>query len=265
MHYYYLSIDYQQAPEAFPTMIKLKRKKAVPGKTTAPRKKPAKASRAEPEAKKAFRRLAPADRRRQILDAAISYFSEVGFDGTTRGLAERLEVTQPLIYRYFPSKEDLVRAVYEEVYLSRWRSEWLELLGDRKIPLRDRLVSFYERYTDAIFEPKWMRIYMFAGLRGLDINRWWINFVENQVITKICAEVRIDMGLPSPDENPLTPEEIDLYWMFHAGIFYYGMRSHVYGIAPRTALKPFIELSVAGLLKGFPATVSTLSLAHQAP
>lgn len=124
---------------------------------------------------------------------------------------------------------------------------------------------FYERYTDAIFEPKWMRIYMFAGLRGLDINRRWIDFVENQVVAKICAEVRIKMGLPSPDQCSITPEEIDLYWMFHSGIFYYGVRSHVYGIQPRTELKRFIELSIFGLLKGFPSTVSTIPMARKQP
>src|ERR1700710_2341335 len=86
---------------------------------------------AEAQSKKAYRRLAPADRRRQIIEAAVSYFSEVGFDGATRALAERLGVTQPLIYRYFPSKDELIRAVYEEVYTGRWRDEWLELLGRR--------------------------------------------------------------------------------------------------------------------------------------
>lgn len=213
--------------------------------------------------KKPSRRLAPADRRRQILEAAVGYFSEVGFDGTTRGLAERLDVTQPLIYRYFPSKDELVRVVYQEVYLSRWKGEWLDLLGDRQVALKERLAAFYERYTAAIFERKWMRIYMFSGLRGLDINRWWINFVENQVILKICDEVRDELGLPSRDKFPITSEEIDLYWMFHSGIFYYGLRSHVYGMAPRTALKPFIELSVSGLLKGFPATVMALPFARK--
>jgi AcrR family transcriptional regulator len=228
--------------------------------------KPAKAESSvqEASAKKAYRRLAPADRRRQIIEAAVSYFAEVGFDGATRALAERLGVTQPLIYRYFPSKEELIRAVYEEVYTGRWRDEWLQLLGQRDVPLRERLIAFYTRYTDVIFQPEWMRIYLFSGLRGLEINRWWITFLEDHVLNRVCAEIRHDLGLPSPDTRPITPEEIELYWLFHGGIFYYGMRRDVYDVAPRLDLKPFIQAAVDSFLDGFPATISAV-LAADAP
>lgn len=206
-------------------------------------------------AKKAFRRLAPADRRKQIVEAAVAYFSEFGFEGATRGLAERLGVTQPLIYRYFPSKDELIRAVYEEVYLSRWRGEWMELLGRRDTPLRERLVAFYAHYASVVFDPQWMRIYMFSGLRGLDINRWWIGFVEDHVLRTICEEVRVFAGLPTAKELPITAAEIDGYWLFHGGIFYYGMRENVYGVAPRTPLPHFIEMAIDSFLQGFPDTV----------
>lgn len=205
--------------------------------------------------RRGYRRLAPADRRRQIVEAAVAYFAEVGFEGATRGLAERLGVTQPLIYRYFPSKDELIRAVYEEVYLGRWRGEWLDILAQRDRPLRDRLVDFYERFTAVLFEPEWMRIYMFSGLRGLDINRWWITFVEENILSRICEEVRREHGLPSPAEAPITPTEIDLYWLFHGGVFYYGMRQTLYHVDPRVPLADFLGLSIDAFLAGFPDTV----------
>lgn len=200
------------------------------------------------------RRLTPEDRRRQILQAAIQYFAEVGFDGGTRDLARRLGVTQPLIYRYFPSKEDLIRQVYEEVYLGRWRAEWEVLIGDRSMPLRDRLISFYKSYTKVMFAPEWMRIYLFAGLRGLGINRWWITFVENNVLKRICEELRIASRLPSPDEIPIDPAEIDLVWVMHGGIFYNGMRRVVYNAEPNLDVDRTIEISVDGLVAAFAAT-----------
>ena len=206
-------------------------------------------------AKKPRRRLSPSDRRQQIIDAAIAYFAEVGFDGGTRELAKRLGVTQPLIYRYFPSKDDLIRQVYDDVYLSRWRSEWENLISDRSIPLRDRLVAFYERYTEVIFASEWMRIYLFSGLRGPGINQWWITFVEEHILTKICEEIRHAYGLPGVQSVPIQAPELDLYWTFHGGIFYYGMRRHVYKATPRLELQPFIELSVDALLNGLPDTV----------
>ena len=204
------------------------------------------------------RRLSPAERRKQILDAAVAYFAEVGFDGGTRALARKLGVTQPLIYRYFPSKEDLIKEVYNEVYLSRWRAEWEDLLSDRSLPLRDRLVTFYERYTEMIFESDWLRIYLFAGLRGIGINKWWLTFVEQRILRRVAEEIRAEYDLPGLDAVPLQEAEIDLYWMFHGGVFYYGMRRHVYHAEPHLDLKRFIGLSVDSLLHGMPQTVASV-------
>ncbi len=208
-----------------------------------------------PVAKTQRRRLSPSDRRQQIVEAAIEYFSEVGFDGGTRALAKKLGVTQPLIYRYFPSKEDLIREVYNQVYLGRWRAEWEDLISDRRLPLRERLITFYMRYTEVVFASEWMRIYLFSGLRGLGINQWWITFVEERILRRICEEIRLAYDLPDFDALPIQQAEIDLYWMFHGGIFYYGMRRHVYQAAPHLQLQAFVELSVDSLLEGLPTTM----------
>lgn len=238
-----------------PTMnAKRKARKASP----ASGKRTAVASAHARRASGARRRLTPDDRRRQILDAAISYFAEVGFDGGTRDLARRLGVTQPLIYRYFPSKEDLIRQVYEEVYLGRWRTEWEVLIADRSLPLRDRLVSFYRSYTEVIFAPEWMRIYLFAGLRGLGINRWWITFVESHVLQRIAEELRLVSKLPPAEQIAIDDAEIDFLWILHGGIFYNGMRRGVYGAKPHLDLARTIEISVEGMIAGFAATSRTI-------
>src|SRR5215213_8212708 len=78
-------------------------------------------------------------------------------------LARRLGVTQPLLYRYFPSKDDLIKEVYRTVYLDPLETGWEQLLVDRSRPLRDRLLEFYRTYTDAIFTRKWLRIYLYSG------------------------------------------------------------------------------------------------------
>jgi AcrR family transcriptional regulator len=62
------------------------------------------------------RRAAPpgVDRRQQILEAALDVFAEHGFEGaTTKEIASRADVTQGLIYFYFPSKEDLFFAAFD--------------------------------------------------------------------------------------------------------------------------------------------------------
>ena len=203
-------------------------------------------------------RLAPDDRKRQILEAAVRYFAEVGFDGGTRELARRLQVTQPLIYRYFPSKEDLIRAVYQEVYLTRWQPDWERALSDPAQPVRTRLISFYQQFTEAVFTPEWIRIYLFAGLRGLEMNQWWITFVEHHLLRKIAEALRQAHDLPSVEAQPIGAREIELYWLFHGGIFYYGQRREVYGHVSDVMLASFIETSVDALLNGVPKTLQGL-------
>src|SRR5438270_14066072 len=94
------------------------------------------------------RRLSPDERRREFVVKATEFFSEEGFGGGTRGLARRLGVTQPLLYRYFPSKDDLIEQVYRTVYLEPLDTGWEKLLTDRSRPIRERLQEFYEAYTN---------------------------------------------------------------------------------------------------------------------
>ena len=211
----------------------------------------------------ARQRLSSADRRRQILQGAISFFAEHGFDGGTRDLARRLGVTQPLIYNYFPTKDDLIREVYQTVYVGRWRAEWSDLIGDQNRPLRERLIDFYGRYTEVIFSPDWLRIYLFSGLKGLQINAMWISFVEDHLIRRVCDEIRREQGLPLADEIEITPAEMEAFWLFHSGIFYYGVRREIYESPVHLPLDRFILTSVQAMLAALPAVMAAESLADK--
>jgi AcrR family transcriptional regulator len=185
-------------------------------------KKKATPKRSRPKQK----RLSPDDRRKEFVAKATEFFSEEGFGGGTRDLARRLGVTQPLLYRYFPSKDDLIKEVYRTVYLEPLNTGWEKLLTDRSRPLRDRLLEFYRGYTDVLFSRKWIRIYLYSGLKGLDINRWYVGVVREQILTRIVRECRHEMGLPA--EAKPTAAELELAWVFHSGIFYYGVRKYIY-------------------------------------
>ncbi|WP_076860206.1 TetR/AcrR family transcriptional regulator [Bradyrhizobium mercantei] len=187
-------------------------------------------------------RMSAEDRKEQIVAAAIRLFSEHGFESSTHDLAKSLGVTQPAIYRHFPTKDDLVNAVYERVFLSEWRSSWDLILADRNVNIEDRLSAFYTEYTRRIFETDWSRIYLFSGLKRLQINRWYVALVEERVLGRIGAELRIAFGYPSAEEVPLTAEEIEALWLFHGGIFYYGVRDRVYGITPKVDSATAVEL-----------------------
>lgn len=59
-------------------------------------------------------RFSAEDRRNQILETATELFARQGFEGTTtRQIAERARVNEAIIFRHFPSKEELYWAVIE--------------------------------------------------------------------------------------------------------------------------------------------------------
>ena len=209
------------------------------------------------------KRLSPDDRRREFVAKATEFFSEEGFGGGTRALARRLGVTQPLLYRYFPSKDDLIKEVYRTVYLDPLETGWEKLLTDRSRPLRDRLLEFYRTYTDAIFTRKWLRIYLYSGLKGLDINRWYVGMVKDKILTRIIRECRHEVGLAA--QGKPSAAELELAWVFHGGIFYYGVRKYIYESPVLEDKERIISDALDVFLAGFARVAETSEEIRRAP
>jgi AcrR family transcriptional regulator len=63
------------------------------------------------------RRRQADERRAQLIDTALNVFAQKGVDGATvKELSEEAGVAQGLLYHYFRSKEDLLRAALERHY-----------------------------------------------------------------------------------------------------------------------------------------------------
>ncbi len=197
------------------------------------------------------KRLSSSDRRAQILEAAIKFFSEEGFDGSTRSFAKKIGITQPLIYRYFPSKDDLIREVYNSIFESRWKAEWEDLLRDRTRRINERLFDFYILYTNVVFSRDWMRIYLLSGLKGLEINRWWSQFVEVRILSVICDELRHEMGFEPVSERAPSAVELEVLWSFQGSIFYYAIRRDVYRAKVHLDFRDSLRLLIETLLCAF--------------
>ena len=61
------------------------------------------------------RSIAPTDKRKRILDAAIRVFAEHGYHGARVGdIAEDAGVAHGLLYHYFASKDDVLRTIFLE-------------------------------------------------------------------------------------------------------------------------------------------------------
>lgn len=189
-------------------------------------------------------RMAPEARREQLVEQAAEFFAEHGFDAGTRQLAVRLGVTQPLIYRYFSSKDELINEVYRMVYVGQWQDNWTSTLRDRSRPLNDRLTAFYCSYAPAIFNRRWMRIFFFAALKGLDINNRYLERVSDRLLLPISQEMRAELGIDC--DLPITREEQELVWLMHGMVFYQGIREQIYRSVSHVdydfALRPAIAM-----------------------
>ena len=204
------------------------------------------------------RRLSGPEREQHIAQEAVRYFAEVGFDGDTRKLAQRLGVTQSLLYKYFPSKEALINRVFDEVYLGRWNPFWEAVIRDRSIPLQERLTQHYVEYAKAALTRDWVRIFMFSGLRGEDINRRYLDILRQRILEPIAIELRHELKLPPVSEIPLKSAEIELVWGINARVFYFGQRQWIFDVPVEDDLDELIRLTVAHFLAGARAVLPGL-------
>ena len=203
-------------------------------------------------------RLPREERERHIVQEAIRFFAEAGFGGDTRELAKRLNVTHPLLFRYFPSKEALIERVYQEVYIGRWNPYWELIIEDRSIPIRARMGQFYKLYAKTILAYEWVRLFMFFGLKGADINRRWFALVTERIVVPICREIRAAYGLPDLVQAPLSQTELELVWGVNSRVFYFGVRKYVYGMPVPEDLDGLIEAEVNTFFDGIGSTLQKL-------
>ena len=170
------------------------------------------------------RRMAPDERRAQLLDAASTAFLTGGFDGTSMDdVARQAGVTRLVVYRHFESKQAVYRSVLDTV-VTRLREEFGRLDGGTPTARRGvvrALLTVARRQPDgfrllwrhAAHEPE------FAGyaadLRSLadaytesalaprsvpePLRRWTARSLGGFVIDGVCTW--LDEGDPSLDEQ----------------------------------------------------------------
>lgn len=204
------------------------------------------------------KRLSPKEREKQIVAEAIAFFADQGFGGQTRELAKRIGVTQPLLYRYFASKEVLIERVYQDVFIGRWREHWQTVLTDRSLSIEDRLTRVYREYARVIDNREWLRILILAGMKGESLNHRYLEQVREKLIEPLCLEMRFEAGMKEPDSLPLTTQETDLAWSFHGTFIYRGIRKWIYELPVEDDLDIVVENAIRMFLGGFPAALATI-------
>ena len=75
---------------------------------------------------------------------------------------------------------------------------------------------------------QWMRLYLFAGLKGVKINENYLKLVEERIIKRIIIEFWKDRKYPM--KRSIGREDIEIVYNLHCGIFYFGIRRFVYHV-----------------------------------
>lgn len=216
-----------------------------------PARKAAKAPGAirKPAARKPTARMPARERRAQILDKAFEFFSENGLTAQTRALADACGVSQRLLYSVFPSKADLIKAVYETEIAGPFKAVWFVQLRDRQVPLQERLVNFYHEYYETILTRRWLRLFIYSSLAEVEFAPTYIAQVVRNLLQVITEEAAFDAGVKLPAEPALMQE---LGWVLHGNISHLGIRRHVYKDTTSVPVDTVIAMHVTAFLASIP-------------
>ena len=118
-------------------------------------------------------RLTAEERRREIVRAAIKLFSQRGFRGTTtKEIAQAAGISEAIIFRHFATKEELYRAIIDQVSCEVGISNPCEIVSDAISRKDDRAVfeglAFHalNHHED---DKEFHRLLLYAALEGHEL------------------------------------------------------------------------------------------------
>ncbi len=160
------------------------------------------------------RRLPAEQRRREILEAAVTVFAEHGYSGTgTADIAAAAGIGEPTIYRYFASKQDLYLAALR-LSGEQVMENWQRIAAENEDPLNALLILGQWYHQTLRERPEILKLRFRSiteahdpevAVRARGIYRELMGFIEG-LFENACAQGRI-----SRDTDTRT-----MMWMFMA-------------------------------------------------
>jgi len=112
-------------------------------------------------------RLSGAERRTQILEAALGLFADKGFSGTkTRQIAEVAGVSETLIFQHFKTKEDLYREALKQLFAGHPVIPEVEEKAVQKDDKGVFTTLALHMIAHALKDPRIVRLSAFTALEG---------------------------------------------------------------------------------------------------
>ncbi len=195
-------------------------------------------------------RMPHAERKAQILSTASDFFADYGLTAQTRRLAEECGVSQRLLYRFFPTKQDLLSEVYRKEILGAFKAVWFAELKDRSRTVEYRLMHFYKDYVRHTLTRKWLRLFMYASLSESSMAPDYISSIITQLLEVIMAETAHEKGVELPRDEAMCHE---IAWTLHGAVSHYAIRRHLYQASQVLPEDQVVEMHVRMFLAGFEA------------
>jgi len=162
--------------------------------------------------------------RQRIVDAALSAFATLGFDGaTTRDIAERAGANQGLIAYHFSTKEDLWKAAVEQIFgeLQQSFAQRAELLDDADAATRAQLLMrHFVRF--AAEHPELHRLMVQEGKSDGPRMEWLVDTHVRPLFEVASALMR----QARPEAEVARVDPLHLYYIF------VGAAAHLFVMAP---------------------------------
>src|SRR5579864_981418 len=117
-------------------------------------------------------RLSAPDRKKQILEVATRLFAQQGYAGTTtRQIAAECGVTEAILFRHFPSKEELYWDVIDTKRAGRGFMQTLkEILSSNMSPLDVCTAIAKDRLDRNFKDPGMIRLLLFSALESHELS-----------------------------------------------------------------------------------------------
>ncbi|KKJ94968.1 TetR/AcrR family transcriptional regulator C-terminal domain-containing protein [Micromonospora sp. HK10] len=161
--------------------------------------------------------------RETIVETALTLINEVGLDGLSlRRLAQELGVQGPALYRHFASKQDLLRAMADAMFVPEMavlerpppKADWADWLIARSRAVRRAILAHRDggRLKEHLHSPadQWPGLELLLQMMedaGFDLESaiYGIHTVGNHILGTVIAE----QEMRAHQESPTDPPRID--------------------------------------------------------
>lgn len=162
-------------------------------------------------------------RRAQIIETALRLFAEHGFDGTsTRKIAQAADISEGLIFHYFPTKNDLLNAIFETPH--SFYGELQRILQDGQAqPVGDVLDQVATGWLSTLYRERQLtRLLLATAQTNAHVGAQLQTFIQ-QGVSGLAAYLqgRVDVGELRPDLPTQTAAH-----SFFASLFVFFLAHH---------------------------------------